>query len=456
MSVVESAALEKLVDGSSSPVGEDIDALRCELAKANEKLNEWKAKTKVGVDRLREQVSNLTHELETSKATCNQLRQQLASGCAVRDDLQFPTAATNAAFDALHGLLWDVLTAHEEVVVAAVTGVARRSNEEKVTLEKYKRRAEQSLKLSSNQQDTLASEVKELRAALDQMVEEIKARDRSIEQRNLAVAALEKQLDAAMFTVEGLRAEAADRQLALNCDGVSRSQMVPMQEVQAEIERIHKDFGEREELLHHQHREECERLVRTHEADMCALEDEMRNALQTELLRLQQQHDEEKKRSLSSAEDDEAYVSLMNEKNELVAKLRERDAIVQALEKKLAVATPAVTHSNAASGGPASGSGVAAPSRLRELEQQVAALSEQLWAANNALLETKSQKRSDGGGRHGGSQQVSAYLRSIMVKLLCERSDDVRANLIPVLTTLLQLEADDLRLIYTANPGWMK
>lgn len=446
---------------------ETVETLRAELLRAQEKFADWKAKTKVGVDRLRDQVVQLTEEL----ANCKHQKRSDAAACSALDDvlaLWFHNSSSTLIDHAM--VSCDATVAASEATfkggIAAV----------QANFDKYRKRAEQSIKLSASQQESLVEETRELRSALDRAIEELRAKDNAIEQRNLAVSSLEKQLDAAYFSVESLRAEAQERQLqALSmmdgCDIATGSPstsgpLVPLSEVEVELERVRIEFGEREAVMHQVHREEMERMLQSHELETQQLIDDLNERHRSEVARLTVQLEQSCTASgRRPQDDDEAYRSLMEERDQLGAAVREKEALIATLKRELA-ALPSVSASHPggqSAGSKGSGSADAATKRVHELERQVASLTDQLWAANNAMLESKALKREmASSNRHSvassrdAAPQVSTYLKSIIVKLLCEKNDEVKANLVPVLTTLLQLDTDELRAIFSSNPGWMK
>jgi hypothetical protein len=55
-----------------------------------------------------------------------------------------------------------------------------------------------------------------------------------------------------------------------------------------------------------------------------------------------------------------------------------------------------------------------------------------------------------------GNFQQNAYMKAILVKLLCSQNTEVKSSLMPVLATLFKMNSEELRAVYTANPSWVK
>lgn len=429
-------------------------ALREELLKAQQKLAEWKEKAKRGVDQLREQLVELSDQHSKTKSERDALRAQahvaaLSSECMQRIPM-FQPAFVETLFEATIARS-SVFTESSIRVCTAPAGQQQSYQELQSAHEKYRRRAEQSIKLSSKQQEAMSAENKELQKQLDDTLKEMEQRDqKTAEMRE----SLEKQLDTALYAIDTLRSDLADRNLQAQqraADSNDR-QWVSVDEAKAEIESMHQQFVDREEELRRHHVEEIERLHHTHEEAISLLEDELNEALtrSTHNNNVSSPHLSTIRNDGEFFATDEAYASLLIERDALKTALAERESKIVHLERR------SVPRASSCDG--ETTTLVASPShsstdRIATLEQQVKSLSEQLWVANNAILETKAKRASEKGGKSGEGQQMS-YLKSIVVKLLCEKGDDVRSNLVPVLATLLFLDAEDLRAIYTANPTW--
>lgn len=444
---------------------EDVAILKAELEKAQAKLSEWKTKAKIGVDQLREQLVEISEQLSRTKAEREVLRARLAQAEGVGGSQSLPSTDMIEKLRAFHSNIIDVMllttAAQEDALAQALRSLHVSSGNQLQELqaahEKFRRRAEQSVKLSSKQQETLAAENKELQRGLEGALQELEQRSRQAADDR---ASLEKQLDTALYAIDTLRSEQADRnrQEQQRAADESDRKWVSVDEAKAEIELVHQHFVEREEQLRQRHTEDIQRLHHSHEEAIRMLEDEL-SAVQMDG---SSGYDASSayRDKIEAFASDEAYASLLQERDALKLVVRDRDERILQLEKNSSKCTATSSNdecSNVASPTAAGSSVSIAATRQRviELEQQISALSEQLWVANNVILENKAKRNSDkvGSGKSSEGQQ-SSYLKSIVVKLLCEKSDAVQANLVPVLATLLFLEPEDLRSIYTANPSW--
>jgi hypothetical protein len=109
-----------------------------------------------------------------------------------------------------------------------------------------------------------------------------------------------------------------------------------------------------------------------------------------------------------------------------------------------------------------------------ELRRQLLMKSEQLWDANQQIVQLRAtlrthanQKSSSSpiGGRKGlgfaaasndeQGQQQAQYTRAVLLNFFTAKSEEVRGGLVPVMATLLQLTTEELKAIYKANPDWI-
>jgi len=111
------------------------------------------------------------------------------------------------------------------------------------------------------------------------------------------------------------------------------------------------------------------------------------------------------------------------------------------------------------------------------LKKRLLAQAEQLWTLGNEVsrlksaLDARPPTPSTGGLSRspalgptvsptptpsGDTPSVNqGYLRSVLVRFLSEKNDDVRGNILPVLATMLCFTTHDLKTIFAANPRWM-
>ncbi|CUI15605.1 Hypothetical protein, putative [Bodo saltans] len=459
---------------------DEVSALKAEVEKSQEKLAEWKAKAKKGVDQLREQLLEASDQLSRVRSERDSLRAQivqLGEPSSIATSSATMSSASCALLDQAHRVfsasaetLFHGVSLQQNAFVDAVrtlrqeqqNGSSQQQQSQQdlqAAFDKYRRRAEQSIKLSSKQQETLAAENKDLQKELEHALQEL---NHHHQQAAEVRTSLEKQLDTALYAIDTLRSEQADRnrQDQQRVADENDRKWISVDEAKAEIELVHGHFVEREEELRQRHTEEIQRLHHAHEEAIAMLEEELATAREeSPLLASSSRREVELAGSDGLFASDEAYGSLLQERDLLKAKIQEREARIQQLEKNLDKNTAAANSTTqdrcTTSLSPASSSfsPASAKQRISELELQVSTLSEQLWVANNVILENKAKRSTDKTGKSTEGQQ-SSYLKSIVVKLLCEKSDAVRSNLVPVLATLLVLDPEDLRSIYTANPAW--
>jgi hypothetical protein len=455
---------------------DEVSALKLELEKSQEKLAEWKVKAKRGVDQLREQLMETSDQLTRVKGERDSFRMRLAQLEEISTGTPIPIGLANsttlpsieqvyAACSASVDAMFTSFALRGDAFVHAVQTISHEQSvgsasqqqslqELQAAYDKYRRRAEQSIKLSSKQQETLVAENKDLQKELDNALQELNESHRHAAE---VKESLEKQLDTALYAIDTLRSEQADRnrQDQQRAADESDRKWISVDEAKAEIELVHSHFVEREEELRQRHIEEIQRLHHSHDEAIRMLEDEL-SATQDGAPLLSSSSKPNDGCTTGQYASDEAYSSLLKERDALKATVRDRDARIQQLESHHDKNTNTVVQDRLS---PTSTSAfsptsiASAKQRIVDLEQQVSALSEQLWAANNVILENKAKRSTDKSGKSSEGQQ-SSYLKSIVVKLLCEKTDTVRSNLVPVLATLLFLEPEDLRSIYTANPTW--
>jgi hypothetical protein len=455
---------------------DEVSALRLELEKSQEKLAEWKVKAKKGVDQLREQLVETSDQLTRVKGERDSFRMRLAQLEDISTGTPIPIGPANSALPPIEQVyaacsasvdaMFTSFVLRGDAFVHAVRTLSHEQSvgsasqqqslqELQAAYDKYRRRAEQSIKLSSKQQETLAAENKDLQKELESALQQLNESHRHAAE---VKESLEKQLDTALYAIDTLRSEQADRnrQDQQRAADESDRKWISVDEAKAEIELVHSHFVEREEELRQRHTEEIQRLHHSHDEAIRMLEDELSATQDGAPLQSSSSKPIDDCTNGQYASD-EAYASLLQERDALKATVRDRDARIQQLEShhdKNNTNTVVQDRLSPTSTSAFSPTSIAsAKQRIVDLEQQVSTLSEQLWVANNVILENKAKRSTDKSGKSSEGQQ-SSYLKSIVVKLLCEKTDTVRSNLVPVLATLLFLEPEDLRSIYTANPTW--
>ena len=425
-------------------VEERIRALEEELQQQAKKFDEWKAKAKASVEKHREQIVSLSAELEEARRDSTRSK-ALVSGCAA-----WAHGVSSTAFDAAASHADACWIARGQAADTDAALLRGQLAESAAQFDKYKKRAEQTLRLSSKDHQGMLEESSKVKEALEQALVQLGEAREAVNQRNIAIAVLEKQLDDMNVVVDSLHAQLEQFQgRGSGVDGAKGAHSIS----ESEVEKVRQEFGEREAIIFEQHRDEILRLTTAHELEMTAVRQEEEEKLAAALSA------RSRDTRSSAASRDNAYDALLTEHDKIklsAASLAEENRLLREQVAKLQPRgdSGAAPLSNAT---PAQ-----LQSRVHELERHVAHLSDQLWTANHNALEAKSAASAKDAPQSGPQARVKpdaqqqSYFRSVLVKMLCARTDDVRSSLMPVLTTIAQLEANDLRVIYSANPGWIK
>lgn len=297
--------------------------------------------------------------------------------------------------------------------------------------DKYKKRSEQTIKLSAKDLETLRAEQENLSRALHDAKGALSESQLAVAQRDIAIATLERQVEELSSVAQQLQ----DRIAAFEDTAAPN----PVKSLGSST----KEWEAHEADIREHYAREMSEMAAQHESEIERLREELGCANAHRLLPRTDGC------RAAGGEDDEAYRVLLAELDTTRKSCEWLRAEKQRLENQVA----AINSTQQCQRG-ASGNGGAEASHVRELERQLKAQAEQLWAVNEQLLELRASGTSPKNGSVSGTQQQGEYLRSVLVKLLCARSDDVRAGLVPVLATILQLHDADLKAIYTSNPTW--
>jgi hypothetical protein len=414
-----------------------IASLEEEALQNARKFEEWKTKAKTSVDKHREQIISLTSELAQCRTVISTLEALRARGFSWA--IQYLQSSLDMSL--AQGEIYCM--AKTQMADADTAALRNQLAENSIQFEKYKKRAEQTLRLSSKDHQGIAEESSKLKEALEQALGQLGESREAVNQRNIAISVLEKQLDDVNSVVDSLHGQLERVQQSACRDGVKVL-------TEDDLEKVRQEFGEREAIIFEQHRDELLRLSSAHEA-------EMEQARQEEAERLATAVAQARNGSSLHHLRDEAYDALLAENDAARASLTTLTAENALLRDQLAKLQQrgdggSVPLSNAT---PAQ-----LQKRIHELEKHVAHLSDQLWTVNHTALEAKAAKDDPSSmqqqPRARPDAQQQSYFRSVLVKLLCARTDDVKSSLMPVLTTIAQLDSNDLRQIYGANPGWIK
>ncbi|KAJ9438246.1 hypothetical protein DIPPA_08731 [Diplonema papillatum] len=97
-------------------------------------------------------------------------------------------------------------------------------------------------------------------------------------------------------------------------------------------------------------------------------------------------------------------------------------------------------------------------SRAKRLTEENEQLTKRVWNLQREVIETKDAMGALKEKPHAGEElsqvQQQSYLKSVIVSFLTAKGDEVKAGLIPILATLIQLTPPEIKSIYKQNPTW--
>lgn len=454
----------------------EIDRLREELRITNDRFASWKVRAKEGVDILRQRVLDLTQQLESleqQRSAPTTAVHAAASGspptgcsappCCSLEELD--TALTLAELisdwceqravlllDSLQAPLPMGIPTHSEL-----NPTSRREDE----FEAYKRRTVLTLKLQSRNYEALQGQVEGLTQEKKQTAALLAERERVLAKQEGMILNLEQRLESA---------ELCNRQMEARQDSILRGpnmeEVDAMQtDVESALEAMREEQVAMERAAFVRHHEELECLRAAHERQLNALrhEYEERTQLAVSVARAEQRDQMSSQMQNPQPAEDAVYLDLLQAYRTLETTHRRATDENAALRRQLQDGLPAAHKSEESSNG-ATAQGCASAARtplsmsdattiIEDLRQQVASLTAQLWKSKKALLDANFALPVTPGT--GPTDQHATYLKSIVMKLLCARCDDVKVNLLPVLSVLLPLDSDDLRQVYEAHPKWI-
>lgn len=362
-------------------------------------------------------------------------------------------------------------------------------------LETYKRRTAMTLRLQAKNVETLQKQNEELNKALQQVRDELKERDRALLGRDEVIGTLEQRLDTLERAKNQLEQEQASMLQGPNMEQVNFLEA----QMEREVQNLRAEFAAREESIFIQHNDEIERLVTRHEEELIALrreaDEQVAEAIENAVAMQSAGATGTgvaNGTQIPEAHDDTAYMELLGEYEKLKKQHRSLTDAFTKLQREsqdrrhtavvsLPTSPPSLNSGGAgggrgaligsneqalamgASGGDVDTKSQSQPASLPEaiaiindLRSTLQSLSEQLWAAKKTLLDSK-HKQPQGPPAGALDQQQVAYLKSIVVTLLCSKSGDtdMRMKLLPILSTLLHFDSKDLTHIYEANPKWI-
>ncbi|ESS68748.1 hypothetical protein TCDM_02458 [Trypanosoma cruzi Dm28c] len=471
--------MEETSGGCAEDAGGEVGRLQEELRKAEERMRLWKEKTQVAVNELRDRIVKLTSERNELQEAFTELknhqeqqRQQDANGGSkytadgalssssysslvyvpavtiVRSIMQWTIATVDVFFP--------ILLKKSEFALGLATCISQE-------LDKCKRRTAQTLRLQAKNIEALQSEISGLQQQLNEALAEVRERNHAIDSRDQALSVLQNRLED--LEAANLRLESS-RVLLSNKPNAEQINMFE-ERLEEELENVRREFVSRENVIFDQHRDEIERLLARHEEEVA----ELRAELEEKILAAETAVDATAAAKVDANRADRngegAYIDLTRDFEALQDELKVTQGENEKIMAELREVRGKLAHFNG-NGNSNDNSSVAsqkepftlpeAAVRIAELESGMMRLSEELCETKKRLIAAKHQANArDVSRSHVLEGQQLSYLKCIVVKLLgAAECGDVGRNLLPVLSTLLNFNSEDLQELYAAHPDWMK
>lgn len=470
-----------------------------ELAALKKKFAEWKAKAKAGVDEQRAHMLELQRQLEASDAAAAEHKKaaEAATDARVAVEAELQLQQRRADDDlARQQLEVEVITRRHDTACAAYRDVGMRSmraamavaqagtaaaqqqadaamragaqvaslrgelNRVQGDFDKFKERSARTLQLTSTNVDDLSAQAQraeEGEAAAKHAMTELQA---TLAVKDRTIASLEHRLQDAAKAMHALQerneelAELADMARGPASAGGTAS----MPRRHASDEELANAV---EEAVEAAHADAQARFRDELDASAQAHRDELQSR-DIELVRLRMRVAQLTAAGGASANDDDGYVRTLQDqlgaaRKDVEAARMESRQLEQQVHRLRIAAEAAEKQGHAAVPTPSTDLSCIAMCSPEELRRQLAIKSEQLWDANQQLLQLRATLRSASSApasQQPASEQQLLYQRAIVLRLLTAGDDRVRASLIPVVATLLNLSTEELRAVYEANPDW--
>nr|CCC89944.1 unnamed protein product [Trypanosoma congolense IL3000] len=454
-------------------VNEEIARLREELNKAKQRMQQWKEKTQAGVSEMRNRIVELTNQLEECRAA-NKLLSQQVSNATVSVVTPFAACDLEKSADSFSSFatfrveqwLDDALTALCDTQLGKYNLLIEIANATSQELEKHKRRTAQTLRLQRKTTDALENEIANLREQVSVLQGDLAERSCAVKSRDQALEVLQgrlEEMEAAKVSYEAAQTALVSK---LNAEQIN----VFEERLEEDRESMRREFAAREALIFDKHREEMEQLASRYEHDMA----ELRREIEEKPLGVVEIENGLALWPSNTARhpedcDDVAYGELMSDLEALQEELRVSREENRKLTQEISalrtgpLSSGSLTALNSGSGTPESRVHpqklTEAISRITELEEDVARLSEELYIARKRAVASVHQSSTVKNPKPSlvFEGQLAAYLRCTIVRLLCSAGEPaVAKNVFPVLNALLQFEKEDIEEVYRKNPDWIK
>lgn len=453
-----------------------IAALEKELAtkvsqfdSLSQRFDEWKARAKEGVAQQRKQIADLTAEVQVLRSSSGHSYSSPAALSQFLSDMV--EAAGSMVLDCREGL-WE--TVRQSLPKGSTSGAADEAAQVAVVssqFDRYRKRSEQAIKMSTKDNERLREMVATLEKQMEAQQLLTQEAQRSVQQREIAIATLERRLEEAENLLEERERDRHHSSLLGGHPSLTTRQdfgsPAPSSE-NFEIPKFQDSSRRSMETTADEERAEARREFEVELQRLTELHEEERTELLQRIKELEMRrpaqigdvHSTELTQPSQSKpiSNDEAYESLLLENRTLTqnlasasVSLAKAEATLKKTQNQLQeLQRQNAQNGNARSSGSGSGAfaGQAAASGAGFLEQQVMTLKEQVWSLNQQLTEARA--RSASASEEATQQQ---YLKEIFIKLMSTSSVEVRRSLMPVFAKLLSLTPKELQSIKTANPS---
>eukprot|EP01061_Rhynchopus_euleeides_P000905 TRINITY_DN10648_c0_g1_i3.p1 TRINITY_DN10648_c0_g1~~TRINITY_DN10648_c0_g1_i3.p1 ORF type:complete len:410 (+),score=146.56 TRINITY_DN10648_c0_g1_i3:100-1329(+) len=385
-------------------------ATRNDLKVAKGKMSSWKDKMKDIIEKERAELGELRSEKVTFELRVESLEQEVATLKQERDLREDPVVRDPDASDAV---LRDSIL---------------RLEAEKKTLQedydRFKERTNVAMKLrgkelasKQNKHSTLEEDLRNAQAELATVKEELGLKevelDRMEEQAAQASLSVSRQLE--MASRENERAKTVSESEKL---GLVAKHREALQELKDATELQHSDTVR----MYEQELAQLSLKIDEAEANVVSNSQVRVDQLVRQTVTLQGELESARDRIKSLEDSATRQQVCVKEDPESVAVVRELKASVRRL-------TDEKDHQS----------------------QRLFVLQQELIEAKDAAGELKSRYQTEA---DLSEVQQRSYLKQIVMSFLTSKSDDVRQSLVPILATLLQLSANELKQIYLENPTW--
>ncbi|KPI88241.1 hypothetical protein ABL78_2665 [Leptomonas seymouri] len=446
---------------SSAP---EVNQLREELQKCQEKFSMWKEKAKIGVENLRAQIIELNHRFEDSEQrgvaerhTVGRFQSSMLAQVDIVCEHSFAAAS----------LFANSLTAQYQTAVETARAAAAPAG---------------SLPPPPSPQDTLIGQLqrtiqgqtdrlKETQHALKKSNKEVQRRAEALQSQDEVIAVLKRRVEA----LESANTSLQEQLMTVpNMD----EWRAALDEHHQQLEHSRLEYEKRESSLVLQHNNEIHALNAAHEEEVRELERDAQerislavlNALATQgqvVSPVPEQLATQRAQCQRESED-AAYMDLLSDYKAMetssAAAVKERDVVLSQQKTLLrdlqdffrAIGARVVENGSQVPSPPAGSTGsmceLTVDDAIRYLSEhrvRLVALEEECSRWHRELVQLKRSRPS--APLDGLGAQQTQYLRSVVVQLLCSNNNaDVAKRLLPVLNVLLKFSDDDLKAVTKA------